>query len=151
MTRNKALGVVLLAAASGSVLIGCSSDNATTTASTTPPANPLVGTWLTEGPSDNPVVVLEVAADGTWQYLWGPSRNRVVTAGDATGTYEVVGDRVTWLGGACDEGAKGIYTFTLTDGQFTQTATDEPCYPRKVAYDGVTFTKEGVSPSPSAS
>jgi hypothetical protein len=149
MGRYKALGVVLLAAWSGSMLVGCSSDSATTATSTTPPANPLVGTWLAEGPSDNPVVVLELAADGTWKYLWGPSVNRVVEVGE--GTYEVDGDTVTWLGGECDAGAKGIYTYTLADGQFTQTATAEPCVPRRVAYAGVTFTNEEASPSSSAS
>jgi hypothetical protein len=149
MKNTKALAVALVAALSGSLLVGCTSDNATTATSTTPPANPLVGTWLAEGPSDNPVVNLELASDGTWKYLWGPSQDRVVFVGE--GTYEVDGDTVTWLGGECDAGAKGVYTYTLADGQFTQTATDEPCEPRMVAYNGVTFTKEGVSPSPSAS
>ena len=151
MKHNKALGVALMAAMSGSLLIGCTSDSATTATSSTPPANPLVGTWQAEGPSDNPVRVLELAADGTWKYLGGPSQNRIVIWGE--GTYEVDGDTLTWLGppGECDEGAKGIYTYTLEKGQFTQTAKDEPCDPRRDAYNGVTFTNEGVSPSPSAS
>ena len=154
MKRNKALAVLLVAALPGSLLVGCSSGNADTNTSTTPaattPANPLVGTWLTEGPSDNPIIVLEMAADGTWKFLWGPSRDRVVDPGGGFGTYEVDGNTVTWLGGACDEGAKGIYTYTLENGQFTQTATDEPCAPRRSAYDGVTYTAETASPSPSA-
>ena len=147
--HHKALAVALVAALSGSLLGGCTSDNATTATSTTPPANPLVGTWLAEGPSDHPVVNLELTADGTWKYLWGPSQNRVVYVGE--GTYEVDGDTVTWLGGECDAGAKGIYTYTLENGQFTQTAKDEPCDPRRDAYDGVTYTRQSTSPSPSTS
>lgn len=148
MKRNKALGVALLVALSGSLLVGCSSDNAD---SVTPPANPLVGTWVAKGFPDNPVVVLEMASDGSWKYLWGPSRDRVVMAGEGSGTYEVNGDTVTWLGGACDEGVKGIYTYTLENGQFTQMVKDDPCPLRKVAYDAVVFTAETASPSPSAS
>jgi hypothetical protein len=150
MNRTKALGVVLVAVFSGSLLAGCTSDSATTATSTTPPANPLVGTWLTEGPSDEPVIVLELFDDGTWIWSWGQTRATVYMAPYGSGTYQVDGDTVTWLGGACDEGAKGIYTYTLENGQFTQTAKDEPCDPRLDAYGGVTYTKETTSPSPSA-
>ena len=146
MKRQSALAILLVAALPGSLLMGCSSDNADTASATTPPANPLVGTWLTQGPSDNPVIVLEMAADGTWTWSWGPSRDRVVDPGGGFGTYEVDGNTVTWLGGACDAGAKGIYTYTLDNGQFTQTATDEPCAPRRSAYDGVTYTAEETPP-----
>jgi poly(3-hydroxybutyrate) depolymerase len=151
MKRNTVLAVLLVAALPGGLLMGCSSDNADTASATTPPANPLVGTWLTEGPSDNPVIVLEMAADGTWTWSWGPSRDRVVDPGGGFGTYEVDGNTVTWLGGACDEGVKGIYTYTLENGQFTQTATDEPCDPRRSAYDGVTYTAEATPPPGAAS
>ena len=151
MKRHTTLAVLLVAALPGSLLIGCSSDNADNADTSTPPANPLVGTWLTDGPSDNPVVVLEMAADGTWTWSWGPSRDRVVDPGGGFGTYEVDGNTVTWLGGACDAGAKGIYSFTLENGQFTQTATDEPCDPRRSAYDGVTYTAETTPPSGVAS
>jgi poly(3-hydroxybutyrate) depolymerase len=151
MKRNKALALVLVAALPGSLLVGCSSDNADIAASTTPPVNPLVGTWLTEGPSDNPIIVLELAADGTWTFSWGPSRDKVVDPGGGFGTYEVDGNTVTWLGGACDEGVKGVYTYTLENGQFTQTATDEPCDPRRSAYDGVTYAAEATPPSGVAS
>jgi len=150
MKPSNALSVAFVAALAGGMLIGCSSDSATT-ATSTPPANPLVGTWLTEGPIDNPVIVLEMASDGTWKWMWGPSRNRVVDPGEGYGTYEVDGNTITWLGGACDEGVKGTYTYTLENDQITQTATDEPCGPRKDAYDGVTYTRETVSPNPSAS
>lgn len=59
---------------------------------------------MTEGPISNPVVVLEMAADGTWTFAWGPSRDKVVDPGEGFGTYEVDGNTVTWLGGACDDG-----------------------------------------------
>lgn len=147
MKPSKALGVAFVA----TLLVGCTSDSATTATSSTPPANPLVGTWLAEGPSDEPVVVLELSADGSWTYRWGPSRDRVVDPGEGNGTYQVKGTTVTWLGGACDEGAEGIYTYTLENGQFTQTVKDDPCGPRKMAYDGVTFTADTASPSASAS
>jgi hypothetical protein len=148
MKRHAVLAVLLVAALPGSLLIGCLSDNADTANTTTPPANPLVGTWLTEGPISNPVVVLEMAADGTWTFSWGPSRDRVVDPGEGFGTYEVDGNTVTWLGGACEQGVKGIYTYTLQNDQFTQTATDEPCDPRRSAYDGVTYTAEKLPPRP---
>ena len=119
MKRNTALAVLLVAALPGSLLVGCSSDSADNANTLTPPANPLVGTWLTQGPSDNPIIVLEMAADGKWTFMWGPSRDKVVDPGAGFGTYEVDGNTVTWLGGACDQGVKGIYTYTLENGQFT--------------------------------
>jgi hypothetical protein len=146
--HNKALGVALDAALSGSLLVGCTSDNATTATSPTPPANPLVGKWLTEGISDHPVIVLEMEQGGVWTYKWGPSYNRIVQVG--SGTYTVnADDTITWLGGACVTDVPGIYTYTLEGDKFTQTAKDEPCDPRREAYDGVTYTRETTSPSPS--
>jgi hypothetical protein len=138
MDRKRVLRMVLVAALSGSLFVGCSSDGATT--STTPPENPLVGTWLTDGPNDEPVVVLELTADGDWTYRWGQSRDTVSLAG--SGTYEVDGDTVTWLGGECEVDAEGVYTYTLENGQFTQTLEDDPCVPRRMAYADVTFTAE---------
>jgi hypothetical protein len=149
MNHNKTLAVLLVTAASGSLLTACSSGNADTTSTT--PANPLVGTWLAQGPSDNPVIVLTMTADGTWTWRWGPSRDRVTDPGEGSGTYQVDGNTVTWLGGACDPGAKGIYTYTLENGKFTQTAKDEPCGPRKTAYDGLTYTAETASANPTSS
>ena len=100
MKHNKVLGVALVAALSGSLLVGCTSDNATTATSPTPPANPLVGKWLTEGTSDNPVIVLEMEEGGVWTFKWGPYYDRVVQVG--SGTYTVnADDTITWLGGAC--------------------------------------------------
>ena len=150
MKHAKALGVALIAALSGSLLVGCTSDNATTATSATPPPNPLVGEWLTEGTSDNPVIVLEMEEGGVWTYKWGPYYNRVVQVG--SGTYTVnADDTITWLGGACVTDVPGIYTYTLEGDKFTQTAKDEPCDPRREAYDGVTYTRETTSPSPSTS
>ena len=114
-----------------------------------PPADLLVGTWLTQGPSDEPIVVLELTAEGTWTYKWGQTRETVSLAGTGYGTYEVDGDTVTWLGGECEPGAKGVYTFTLENGQFSQTVKDDSCRLRKLAYDGVTFTAETASTSSS--
>jgi hypothetical protein len=149
MKHNKALGVAFVAALSGSLLVGCTSDNATS-ATSTPPANPLVGKWLTEGTSDNPVIVLEMEEGGVWTYKWGPYYDRVVQVG--SGTYTVNADEtITWLGGACVTDVPGIYTYTLEGDKFTQTAKDEPCDPRRDAYNGVTYTRETTSPSPSTS
>ena len=138
MTESNAGG--RLAALSAGVVVGCSSDGTTT--STTPADNPLVGTWLADGPPDEPVVVLELTDDGDWTYKWGQSRDSVSLAGRGYGTYEVDGDTVTWLGGECDAGVEGVYTYTLEDDQFTQTLVEDPCYLRTLAYDGVTFTAE---------
>jgi hypothetical protein len=38
--------------------------------------------------------------------------------------------------------AEGVYTYTLENGQFTQTLEDDPCVPRRMAYADVTFTAE---------
>ena len=170
MKRNKALGAVLVAALSGSLLIGCTSDSADTTTSTTPrattpasaaatSAHPLVDTaWRAEdgggrpqscdGPGEKQVFYggLILKADGSWvipmcQSSWG-------------GTYEVNGDTITWVGGTdCDTGVKGVYKFTLNNNQFTQVVMDDPCDSRRDAFDGVTYTApaETTSPSPSAS
>jgi hypothetical protein len=155
MKHNKALGVALVTALSGSLLVGCTSDNANTATSTTPPANPLVGAWLTEFPDvtefpDGAFVILELEEGGVWTYKWGPSYDRVVQIG--SGTYTVNADgTITWLGGNCVEGEPGIYSYTLEGDKFTQTAKDEPCGPRSDAYNGVTYTRETTSPSPSTS
>jgi hypothetical protein len=155
MKRNKALGVALVTALSGSLLVGCTSGNAetstpttpraTTPASdTTPSAYPLVGTnWRAgEGPGrrcDGDVDLpnngfgrgLFLMADGTWNIPWCQSYG---------GTYEVNGDTITWLGGSdCDAGVKGTYKFTLNNGQFTQVVVDDPCGPRRDAFDGVAY------------
>jgi hypothetical protein len=149
MKQNKALGVSLVVALSGSLLVGCSSDSATT-ATSTPPANPLVGKWLlTRDTAVNPVIVLELEDGGVWTYKWGPSYDSLEQVG--IGMYTVnEDDTITWTGGACVEGEPGIYTYTLENGEFTQTATDEPCDPRRDAYDGVTYTRQTASPSPSS-
>jgi hypothetical protein len=69
MKHNKALGVALAAALSGSLLVGCTSDSATTATSPTPPAALLVGKWLTEFPDvtefpDGAFVILELEEGG---------------------------------------------------------------------------------------
>jgi hypothetical protein len=62
---------------------------------------------------NDPVVVLELTDDGDWTYKWGQSRDSVSVAGRGYGTYEVDDDTVTWLGGECDSGVEGVYTYTL--------------------------------------
>ena len=84
MQRTKALGVVLVAAMSGSLLVGCTSGNVTTSTSTTPPAEPLVGTWVAEY-SDHSIGVLEFRANGYVTYSYG----------DTPGTVEVWWDGST--------------------------------------------------------
>ena len=154
MKHNKALGVALVTALVGNLLVGCTSDNATTKASTTPAAtttpaaNPLVGTWFAEGDAGFKACgepfrgQLVLTADGRW----------VIPFCDDGGTYEVNGGTITWLGGDdCDADVKGDYTYTLENGQFIQTAKDDRCGPRKEAFDGVTYDAPIRTVSPSES
>ena len=151
MKRTKALGVAVLTAMSGSLLIGCTSDRADTTASTTPtPASaatpsayPLGGTkwgatvdrelvgwyWLAEGPG----VGLNLLYFGKWTARsWGWLEGQ--------GTYELDGDTITWVGGIdCADGETGTYTYTAQDGRFTQTVQKDPCDRRRESFDGVVF------------
>ena len=170
MKRNKVLGVALVGALSGSLLVGCTSDSADTTTSATPSATtpasaattsayPLVGTsWRAEdgggrpqscdGPGEKPGMYggLFLRADGAWVIPWCNS--------SWGGTYEVNGDTITWVGGSdCDAGVKGVYKFTLDSNQFNQVVIDDPCEARKNAFNGVTYTApaETTSPSPSPS
>ena len=76
MQRNKALGVVLVTAMLGSLLVGCTSDSSTSATSTTPAADPLVGTWVAEY-FDYSIGVLEFRADGTATYSYGETRGTV--------------------------------------------------------------------------
>ena len=140
-----------MVALSGSLLIGCASDSATTATSPTPRLNPLVGTCLTEGPIDEPVIVPEMLNDGTSIWSWGQTRATVEMATEGTGTHKVDGTTITWLGGGCVTGIPGTHTYTLEGDEFIQTAKDEQCEPRRDAYDGVTDTQETTSPSPSIS
>ena len=38
-------------------------------------------------------------------------------------------------------GVKGVYIYTLNNDQLTQEVTDDPCGPRKDAFDGVTLNR----------
>jgi hypothetical protein len=152
MKHTKVLGVALVAALSGGLLVGCTSDNATTATAPTPPAQLLVGKWLAHFP-DEPAfpngefVILELEEGGVWTYKWGPSYELAEQVG--SGTYTVTADNtISWLGGACVTDVPGIYTYTLEGDKLTQTAKDEPCDPRRAAYDGETYTRETTSPSP---
>lgn len=52
------------------------------------------------------------------------------------------GHRHLARGNDCDagvKGIKGIYTYTLNDDQFTQEIVDDPCGPRRDAFDAVTY------------
>ena len=108
-------------------------------------APPLVGTdWYTTGGPGRPC---DGNADGGNMNWFGPGFF-LTTDGtwnqpycQSGGTYEVNGDTITWLGGSdCDAGVKGIYRYTLTDDRLTQVVVDDPCGPRRAAYDGVTYT-----------
>ena len=128
MKRNKALGVVLVAALSGSLLNGCTSDNAATTATSTtpapgtssaaaPPTNPLVGTWvwarreLPEGMFG----VLEFRDDGTMTYSAGDTRDTVQVVD--TGTYQADEDTLTYLTSSQCDGPtdNATYTYQVSD------------------------------------
>lgn len=154
MKRQTGIGVAVVAALSGSLLIGCSSDNATTATSTTPPANPLVGTWVTELPNGG-VGLLEFQADGIDKYREGPSRQGVATID--YGTYEVDSETLTFLTSTyCDEpidAQEATYTFTVENDQvtFKNTSGDDKCTDRKNGLEGYAYTAEATSPSPSAS
>ena len=167
MKRTKALGVALVAALSGSLLVGCTSDSATTATSSTPRATtpasaaapsayPLVGTdWRAVGGPGLPCEgnngfgrALSLMADGTWHSpgCWDGTELPL----PARWTYEVNGDTITWLGGTdCDAGVKGVYKFTLNNGRFTQVVVDDPCGPRRDAFDGQTFGAPGSTVGPS--
>ena len=166
--HNTALWVALVAAVSGSLLIGCTSDSEDTTPSATPRATTPASApntlalllvesnyWRAEdgpglscdmpssGEGKSPFGAgLLLRANGFWTSPWcqqGP------------GTFEVNGDTITWLGGSICGEVKGTYKFTVTNNSFTQTVMDDPCGPRRDAFDGVTYTTETASPSPAAS
>ncbi len=43
-------------------------------------------------------------------------------------------------GGDCDAGVEGVYSYTLSSGEFTQQVENDPCELRTIAFDGVVFT-----------
>ena len=139
MKRTKALGVAFVAALSGSLLVGCTSDDATTATSPTPPAQLLVGKWLTEFPdvtdfADGAFVILELEEGGVWTYKWGPSYNRVVQIG--SGTYTVnADDTITWLGGDCVEGDRAS-----THTRWRVTSSPKPPRTNHVTHAGTRTT-----------
>ena len=136
MHRKRPVAAAFLLVVSASLMTACSDDETTTP--TTAAGSALVGTWYTEGPADEPVVVLDLLADGTWIYKWGQSPQTASFVG--SGIYRVDGSTVTWLGGECDAGGKGVYSYTLTNGTFTQEVENDPCVLRMLAFDGVVFT-----------
>lgn len=153
MKRHAGIGVAVVAALSGSLLIGCSSDSATTATTTTPPANPLVGTWVTELPEG--VGLWDFQADGIVRYRAGPTRQGVATID--YGTYEVNSETLTLLTSTyCDEpieAQEATYTFTVENDQvtFRNTSGDDKCTDRKDAMEAYTYAAEATSPRPSAS
>ena len=152
MKRHAGIGLAVVAALSGSLLIGCSSDDATTATSSTPPANPLVGTWVAAFRDSN-VGVLEIRADGTVTYSFGPTRDAVDVVDD--GTYQADSDTLTYLTSTyCDDPTdKATYTYTLASDQvtFTNTSGDDKCADRKRTMEPVPWAAETTPPSPSAS
>jgi hypothetical protein len=153
MKRHAGIGLAVAAALSGSLLIGCSSDDATTATSSTPPANPLVGTWVSE--SSDAVGLWEFQADGIVRYRSGPTRQGVATID--YGTYEVDSQTLTFLTSTyCDEpieAQEATYTFTVENDQvtFTNTSGDDKCTDRREGLEATTYTAEATAPSPSAS
>ena len=159
MKRTKALGVALVAALSASLLNGCTSDNAATTATSTVPAtatssapapatNPLVGTWgrarreLPEGSFG----VLEFRADGTMTYSAGDARDTLQVVD--TGTYQADEATLTYLTSSYCDGPtdKATYTYQVSKGgfgmsrvNFLNTSGDDKCVDRKTAMEATEF------------
>jgi hypothetical protein len=176
MKRNKALGVALVAALSGSLLNGCTSDNAATTATSTAPApatssapapatssapapatNPLVGTWgrarreLPEGSFG----VLEFRADGTMTYSAGDARDTLQVVD--TGTYQADEATLTYLTSSYCDGPtdKATYTYQVSDAgwdwsrvNFRNTSGDDKCVDRKTAMEATEFLTPWPFPTP---
>ena len=145
MTRNGALGVaVAVAALSGSLLVGCSSDSSDRPA-------PLVGTWVLEDSTG--VGVLQLKADGTCLYESGEGRDSLV--GRDACTYESDASTLTFLTSSfCPDSAdRATYAYTLTNEQaeFRNARGDDKCDDRKSVMEGAIFTRETTSPNPSAS
>jgi Lipocalin-like domain len=145
MKFSGALGVVVVVAAlSGSLLVGCSSDDEDT-------SPPLVGTWVVED-SDG-VGVLQLKADGTCLYEAGDSRDDL--SGYDACTYEADESTLTYLTSSycADSTDKATYTYTVTNDQieFKNTSGDDKCEPRKSVMEGAIWTRETTSPSSSAS
>ena len=156
MKRNKALGVAVLTAMLGILLIGCTSDSADTTASTTPtPASaatpsafPLGGTnW--GAAVDRELVGRYWTGGGVGLTLRHPRKWTARSWGwlEGQGTYELHGDTITWLGGIdCADSEKGTYTYTIQDDRFTQTVQEDPCDRRRESFDGVVFSRSHPRP-----
>ena len=171
MKRNKAFGVALVAALSGSLLNGCTSEDAATTATSTAPAiatstapatatNPLVGTWvwarreLPEGSFG----VLEFRVDGTMTYSAGDTRETLQVVD--TGTYLADEDTLTYLTSSNCDGPtdKATYTYQLSNagwGQsqvdFMNKSGDDKCVDRKTAMEATPFMTTPPPPTPSQS
>jgi VCBS repeat-containing protein len=170
MKRTNTLGVALVAALSASLLNGCTSDSAGTTATSSEPApatssapapatNPLVGTWgrarreLPEGSFG----VLEFRADGTMTYSAGDARDTLQVVD--TGTYQADEATLTYLTSSYCDGPtdKATYTYQVSNagwGQsqvdFMNKSGDDKCVDRKTAMEATEFLTPWLpTPTPS--
>jgi hypothetical protein len=147
MKRNKAFAVmVVVAALSGSLLAGCSSDSQD--------VNALVGMWFYGGEEEGrDVVALTFRADGTGLGQFGIGLDTLREIG--TCTYEADASTLTFLTSTACPGSTGkaTYTYTVTNDQLklTNTSGDDTCTDRKAGLDGEIFTRSSEPVSPSAS
>jgi hypothetical protein len=154
MLRDRAFGVLLMAAMSGGLLGGCTSRDGTSVSPTptTPSHDLLVGAWIAEY-SDHSIGVLEFRSNGTVTFASGPTLG---TADELTeGGYRAEPGLLTYLGGSdCEDPTDTArYAYVLADDQitFSRTGADDPCTGREADMAAPHFTRKAAWVQPSSS